>query len=58
MKRTTLFLATILLATTVHAQRLTSPKQFFGQEVGADYYLSNYTQFEAYWKSSTASRIG
>ena len=29
--------------------RLTSPKEFFGFEIGADYQLANYTQFAAYW---------
>lgn len=29
---------------------VTSPKEFFGHEVGADYYLSNYQQMYAYWK--------
>src|SRR5688572_12336176 len=50
MKRTLLLLSLPLLVTAASAQRLTSPKQFFGQDVGADYYLSNYSQFEAYWK--------
>jgi hypothetical protein len=30
-------------------QRLTSPQQFFGHEIGADYVLPNYQQFAAYW---------
>ena len=30
-------------------QRLTSPKDFFGNEVGADYLLPNYTKFQEYW---------
>ena len=30
--------------------RVTSPKQFFGHDVGDDYYLSNYKQFSDYWR--------
>ena len=30
---------------------VTSPKEAFGAEVGADYFLANYTQIEAYWKT-------
>lgn len=33
---------------------VTSPKEFFGHEVGADYYLSNYQQMYAYWKKLDA----
>jgi hypothetical protein len=29
----------------------TSPKQFFGHEVGEDYWLPNYTQFSKYWET-------
>jgi hypothetical protein len=29
---------------------VTSPKQFFGHDVGDDYYLSNYKQFSDYWR--------
>ena len=35
-------------------QRLTSPKDFFGHEIGADYVLPNYTQFVAYWQKLAA----
>ena len=43
-------IALALTATAAAAQgRLTSPKQFFGHDVGDDYYLSNYTQFTEYW---------
>ncbi len=35
-------------------QRLTSPKDFFGHEIGADYVLPNYTQFTAYWQKLAA----
>lgn len=30
--------------------KITSPKQFFGKEVGADRFLANYTQLTAYWR--------
>src|SRR5580704_15209194 len=32
------------------ARHITSPKEEFGFDVGADYRLVNYTQLEAYWK--------
>ncbi|MEY4608669.1 MAG: hypothetical protein RL625_886, partial [Gemmatimonadota bacterium] len=32
-------------------QRLTSPKEFFGHEIGADYQLPNYSKFLAYWET-------
>jgi hypothetical protein len=31
-------------------QNLTSPKEQFGHEIGADYVLPDYTQFMAYWQ--------
>ena len=37
-------------AATVHAQgHITSPKEFFGHNIGDDYFLPNYDQFMAYW---------
>jgi hypothetical protein len=42
---------TLCLALTAQAQnRLTSPKDHFGFNIGDDYQLANYTQFEAYIK--------
>src|SRR5919108_4401970 len=32
-------------------QNLTSPKEQFGHEIGADYVLPDYTQFVAYWQT-------
>src|SRR4029079_12389091 len=32
------------------AQKVTSPKEFFGHNIGDDWYLPNYDQFLAYWK--------
>jgi hypothetical protein len=33
-----------------HAQRITTPKEFFGHNIGDDYWLPNYTQFTGYWQ--------
>ncbi|MFM8301937.1 MAG: M14 metallopeptidase family protein, partial [Gemmatimonadota bacterium] len=42
----------VLSALPLAAQsRLTSPKEFFGHEIGADYVLPNYTKFLAYWET-------
>ena len=46
-------LTALLLSSTgaLEAQnRVTSPKEFFGHEIGADYVLPNYQQLTAYWK--------
>lgn len=43
----------LLAGTGLFAQiprHITSPKEEFGFEIGADYRLANYTQLEAYWK--------
>ncbi len=32
------------------AQRVTTPKEHFGHDIGDDYWLPNYTQFMAYWQ--------
>ena len=41
----------LLLAASAAAQpRLTSPKEHFGFNIGDDYQLANYTQYEAYLK--------
>ena len=31
--------------------KLTTPRQFFGHEVGEDYWLPNYAQFSKYWET-------
>lgn len=41
--------ALVAPAPTTTAQKITSPKDFFGFEIGADYRLATYTQFAAYW---------
>ena len=44
--------AALVLVATVPArgQKITSPKEQFGFNIGDDYKLANYTQFEAYWR--------
>ncbi len=39
------------VAVSAQASRITSPSEAFGHEVGADYHLVNYTQWEAYLKT-------
>src|SRR3954467_388023 len=43
-----LVLALALVAPIIQAQHITSPKEQFGFNIGDDYKLANYTQFEAY----------
>lgn len=48
-----LLVVAAIAASATHAAaqtRPTSPREFFGHEIGADYVLPNYTQFEQYWK--------
>ena len=33
---------------------ITSPKEFFGHNIGDDYFLPTYDQFMAYWKKTDA----
>src|SRR5256885_4543954 len=43
-----LFVATV--ATVAQAQaKITSPKEFFGHNIGDDYWLATYDQFVDYW---------
>src|SRR5690348_13671800 len=40
----------VFAATTAGAQgKVTTPKEFFGHNIGDDYFLPNYDQFIAYW---------
>src|SRR3954466_689078 len=40
----------VFAATTASAQgHVTSPKEFFGHNIGDDYFLPNYDQFITYW---------
>jgi hypothetical protein len=41
--------AMALLPQLASAQKITSPKEQFGFNIGDDYKLANYTQFESYW---------
>jgi hypothetical protein len=47
MKRSVLLLAFAGLLT---AQKITTPKEFLGFNIGDDYMMASYTQLEAYWK--------
>ncbi|MBL0940009.1 MAG: peptidase [Gemmatimonadaceae bacterium] len=53
LRRATRLSAALLLAAavplTLPAQQRTSPKQFFGHDIGADYELPNYTKLHQYW---------
>ncbi len=44
------FVLSLLLAGAVSAQKLTSPKEHFGFNIGDDYHLTTYKQTEAYFK--------
>src|SRR5829696_7893670 len=37
-------------ASAAHAQPITTPKQHFGFNIGDDYQLATYDQFQAYWR--------
>ena len=47
--RNALALTAVLALPAAAQQRLTSPKDFFGHEIGADYVLPNYSKFAEYW---------
>ena len=44
-------LAAALPLAAIAQGTLTTPRQFFGHEIGEDYWLPNYTQFEKYWET-------
>ena len=49
-----LFLFMALVAIPIMAQEsITSPKEYFGFNIGDDYHLANYTQLTSYWKKLT-----
>lgn len=50
MMRKLLLSVALLPVVLLAAPKITSPRQFFGHNVGDDYYLSNYRQFSDYWK--------
>jgi hypothetical protein len=45
-----LMLCLVAVATASAQNKLTSPKEHFGFNIGDDYHLANYTQYEAYLK--------
>lgn len=47
--RNAVALSALLALPAAAQQRLTSPKDFFGHEIGADYVLPDYTKFAEYW---------
>jgi len=46
--------ATIATAPALAQQDLTSPEEFFGHPIGADYVLPDYTRFAEYWETLAA----
>ncbi len=50
-----LFLPLIFSVLVTQAQKIPSPKEHFGFNIGDDYKLANYTQTEAYFKKLSAS---
>lgn len=43
-------LAFVAAAPVASGQKITTPKEFFGHNIGDDYWLPNYTQFTGYWQ--------
>ncbi len=57
--RRAILLTAVLSATAVGAQtppagKITTPKEFFGFNIGDDWKLANYDQFQEYWKKIDA----
>jgi len=50
-----LLLPMLFYASVLQAQKVPSPKEFFGFNIGDDYKLTNYTQASAYFKKLAAS---
>ena len=42
--------ALTLVAAVASGQHITTPKQHFGFDIGADYRMASYTLLETYWK--------
>jgi len=50
-----LALPILFLASIAQAQgKITTPKEFFGHNIGDDYWLANYDQFTSYWQKLDA----
>ena len=47
-------LLVLVLAGAARAQKVTSPKEFFGHNIGDDYWLATYDQFVDYWRKIDA----
>src|SRR4051812_28434087 len=57
--RRAILLTAVLSTTAVGAQtlpagKITTPKEFFGFNIGDDWKLANYDQFQEYWKKIDA----
>jgi hypothetical protein len=51
----TLVLPLLFVASALQAQgRITTPREFFGHNIGDDYWLANYDQFTEYWRKLDA----
>ena len=50
MHRSRVVILALFSLVTVAQAKVTTPREFFGHDVGDDYYLSNYTQFTDYWR--------
>src|SRR5438874_5622206 len=49
--RRAITLLLVFTASVAHAQaKITSPKEFFGHNIGDDYWLATYDQFVDYWR--------
>jgi hypothetical protein len=44
------FAFVLIISASAAAQGITSPKQFFGFNIGDDYQLATYDQFVEYWQ--------
>ena len=49
-----LALSLLLIAGVADAQKITTPKEFFGKNIGDDYFLANYDQFTEFWRKLDA----
>ncbi len=41
----------LIISLPLQAQTVTTPEEHFGFNIGDDYHLANYTQFESYWRT-------
>ncbi|MFC2157682.1 M14 metallopeptidase family protein [Acidobacteriota bacterium] len=45
-----LFICSLMLIPLMGAEKITSPLEHMGHNIGDDYFLANFTQLESYWK--------